>query len=64
VLDAAANKVLRSEGEYSWGGAASTVFWNDPANEIVVLFLTQLMPSSTYPIRSQLGQLVQQALVD
>lgn len=64
VLDAAANKVLRSEGEYSWGGAASTIFWVDPRDEIVVLFLTQLLPSSTYPIRSQLGQLVQQALVD
>jgi len=64
VLDAAANKVLRSEGEYSWGGAASTIFWVDPANEIVALFLTQLLPSSTYPIRSQLNQLVQQALVD
>ena len=64
VLDSAANKVLRSEGEYSWGGAASTIFWNDPVNEIVVLFLTQLLPSSTYPIRSELNQLVQQALVD
>jgi len=64
VLDAAENKVMRSEGEYSWGGAASTIFWVDPANEIVALFLTQLLPSSTYPIRSQLNQLVQQALVD
>ena len=35
VLDAAANKVLRSEGEYSWGGAASTIFWVDPREEIV-----------------------------
>ena len=64
VLDAAANKVLRSQGEYSWGGAASTIFWVDPREEIVALFLTQMLPSSTYPIRSQLNQLVQQALVD
>jgi CubicO group peptidase (beta-lactamase class C family) len=62
VLDSAANKVLRSEGEYSWGGAASTIFWVDPKEEVVVLFLTQLLPSSTYPIRSQLNQLVQQAM--
>ena len=55
---------MRSEGEYSWGGAASTIFWVDPVNEIVALFLTQLLPSSTYPIRSELNQLVQQALVD
>ena len=64
MLDSAENKVLRSEGEFSWGGAASTVFWVDPANEIAALFLTQLLPSSTYPIRSQLNQLLQQALVD
>ena len=31
---------------------------------ISVLFFTQLLPSSTYPIRSQLRQLVAQALVD
>jgi CubicO group peptidase (beta-lactamase class C family) len=64
VLDSAENKVMRSEGEFSWGGAASTIFWVDPVNEIVALFLTQLLPSSTYPIRSELNQLVQQALVD
>jgi CubicO group peptidase (beta-lactamase class C family) len=64
MLDPAANRVLGSAGSYSWGGAASTVFWVDPAEELVVVFLTQLMPSSTYPIRPQLQQLVYQALVD
>lgn len=63
-LDAAANKVLGSPGEYAWGGAASTAFWCDPVEEIAVVFLTQLLPSSTHPIRSQLRQLVYQALVD
>ncbi|GHH77578.1 serine hydrolase [Streptomyces sulfonofaciens] len=55
---------LASKGEYGWGGAASTVFWVDPAEEVTVMFFTQLLPSSTYPIRSQLRALVQQALVD
>jgi CubicO group peptidase (beta-lactamase class C family) len=58
------NKVLSSRGEFAWGGAASTAFWVDPANEITALFFTQLVPSSTHPIRSQLRQLVNQALVD
>ncbi len=40
------------------------IFWVDPREEVVALFLTQMLPSSTYPIRSQLNQLVQQALVD
>jgi CubicO group peptidase (beta-lactamase class C family) len=64
VLDAAANRVPGTEGTYSWGGAASTIFWNDPREEITVVFLTQLLPSSTYPIRPLLQQLVSQALVD
>jgi CubicO group peptidase (beta-lactamase class C family) len=62
--DPAKNKVLSSKGEYGWGGAASTAFWIDPAERITVLFLTQLLPSTTHPIRPQLRQLVRQALVD
>jgi len=58
------NKVLSTVGEYAWGGAASTAFWVDPAEGITALFMTQLLPSSTHPIRSQLKQLVYQALVD
>jgi CubicO group peptidase (beta-lactamase class C family) len=53
-----------SVGEYGWGGAASTAFWVDPAERMTALFFTQLLPSSTYPIRSQLHQMVRQAIVD
>jgi CubicO group peptidase (beta-lactamase class C family) len=63
VDDPIANKSLSSEGEFSWGGAASTGFWVDPAEQITGMFMTQLLPSSTYPIRSQMRQLVYQALV-
>ena len=64
VEDPVKNKVLSSKGEFGWGGAASTAFWVDPAEQITVVFLTQLLPSSTHPIRPQLKQLVNQALVD
>ena len=64
VDDPVKAKVLSSKGEFAWGGAASTAFWVDPAEEITVLFLTQLLPSSTHPLRSQLKQMVYQALVD
>ncbi len=64
VDDPAAAKVLSSPGEFAWGGLASTAFWVDPAEDLTVLFLTQLMPSSTHPIRPQLHQLVYQSLVD
>jgi CubicO group peptidase (beta-lactamase class C family) len=64
VIDPAAHKVTSSAGEYAWGGAASTVFWIDPAEELTVLFFTQLLPSSTYNIRRELKQLVYSAIVD
>jgi CubicO group peptidase (beta-lactamase class C family) len=64
VIDPVPGKVVCSPGELSWGGAASTAFWIDPAEELTVSFFTQLTPSSTYPIRPQLRQLVYQALTD
>ena len=64
VLDPAAAKAACTAGEYAWGGAASTAFWVDPREELVVVFLTQVMPSATYPIRRELRSLVYQALID
>jgi CubicO group peptidase (beta-lactamase class C family) len=64
LLDPAVAKVAGNAGEFNWGGLASTAFWVDPVDEITVVFMTQLMPSSTYPLRPQLRQLVYQALVD
>jgi len=63
TIDPVPGKVVCSEGELSWGGAASTAFWLDPAEELTVSFFTQLMPSTAHPIRSQLRQLVYQALL-
>jgi CubicO group peptidase (beta-lactamase class C family) len=63
VLDPVPGKTLTSAGEFSWGGAASTAFYVDPVEEITASFFTQFVPSSAYPVRSQLRQLVQQALV-
>jgi CubicO group peptidase (beta-lactamase class C family) len=62
--DPVAAKVLSGTGESYWGGMASTAFWVDPAEDLAVVFMTQLLPSSTYPLRSQLRQLVYSALVD
>lgn len=63
LLDPAVAKVAGNAGEFNWGGLASTAFWVDPVDEITVVFMTQLMPSSTYPLRPQLRQLVYQAVV-
>jgi CubicO group peptidase (beta-lactamase class C family) len=63
LLDPAAAHSLATPGEFGWGGAASTAFWVDPVEDLTVIFLTQLLPSSTYPIRSELRSLIYQALV-
>ena len=62
LLDPARARILGSPGEYAWGGMASTAFWVDPAEDMMVLLLTQLMPSSAWPIRRELRVLTYQAL--
>ncbi|WP_395710917.1 serine hydrolase domain-containing protein [Reyranella sp.] len=64
MIDPAKAHILGTPGEYAWGGAASTAFWCDPKEDMAVVLLTQLMPSSTYPIRRELRVLSYQAIVD
>jgi CubicO group peptidase (beta-lactamase class C family) len=51
-------------GDYYWGGAASTIFWVDPHEDMVVIFMTQLIPSATFNFRGQLKNIIYSAIVD
>jgi len=62
-LDPTRGGVMGSVGEFAWGGMASTVFWVDPAEELIVIFMTQLVPSRTFDFRGQLKALVYSSLV-
>jgi CubicO group peptidase (beta-lactamase class C family) len=53
-----------SPGEYAWGGAATTSFWIDPAEELITIFMTQVIPSSAYPVRRELRTMVYAAITD
>ncbi len=64
LMDPARAKTAGSVGDFGWGGAASTTFVVDPVEDMVSVFMTQLMPSSTYPLRPYIRQLVRQAIVD
>jgi CubicO group peptidase (beta-lactamase class C family) len=64
LVDVAQAGRLGSEGEFGWGGAASTSFFVDPKEKLIGLLLTQLVPSRHYPIRNEFKVLVYQALVD
>jgi len=64
LLDQTVAQIIGTPGEYYWGGAASTAFFVNPKEELIMLFLTQLRPSSTYPIRRELRQTIYSAVVD
>ncbi|HIG40819.1 MAG TPA: class A beta-lactamase-related serine hydrolase [Gammaproteobacteria bacterium] len=49
-------------GDYYWGGAASTIFWVDPKEDLVAIFMTQLMPSNTFNFRGQLKNIIYGAI--
>ena len=51
-----------AEGEFFWGGAASTIFWVDRKNNVTATMMTQFMPSDKYPIREELKTLLYSSL--
>jgi len=63
VLDPVRTPSAGSVGENYWEGSASTTFWIDPVEELVVVFMTQLMPSDTFDFRGELKQLLYAGLV-
>jgi CubicO group peptidase (beta-lactamase class C family) len=63
-LGPAASQKVGSAGSFSWGGAASTIFWIDPVEDLAVVFMTQLLPSGMFDFRGQLQQLVYGAIGD
>ena len=55
---------ILSAGSYGWGGMAHTGFWIDPQEELVGVFMTQLLPASPLPYRDLFRPVVYQAIVD
>jgi CubicO group peptidase (beta-lactamase class C family) len=64
LLDPTKAQILGTPGECGWGGMASTVYWVDPVEDLAVVMMTQLMPSSRYPLRRELRVLTYQAIAD
>lgn len=57
-LDPAKTMIPGSVGEYYWGGMFSTAFFIDPVERLHMVFLTQISPSSLYPIRRELKMMI------
>jgi len=64
TLTPATTLIPGSAGDLFWGGAASTFFWVDPQEDLIGLFLTQLLPSSAYAVRRQLRTMVYSAITE
>ena len=62
TIDNAATGVAGSNGDFYWGGMFSTAFFVDPAEDVIMIFMTQLMPSSTYPIRREIKSMLYAAV--
>jgi CubicO group peptidase (beta-lactamase class C family) len=61
-IDPAATMIPGSKGEFYWGGMFSTAFLVDPVEDLIMIFMTQLMPSSTYPVRREIRTMMYAAL--
>jgi CubicO group peptidase (beta-lactamase class C family) len=64
LLDPTQSQTTGTPGEYYWGGAASTAFFVSPAEDLAMVFMTQLMPSSSYPIRRELRNVIYGSITD
>lgn len=62
TIDPARSMMPGSAGEYYWGGMFSTAFFVDPVERVSMVFMTQLSPSMTYPIRRELKTMIYAAL--
>ena len=64
LLDPTVAQIIGTPGEFYWGGAASTAFFVNPKEDLIMIFLTQLRPSSTYPIRRELRTTIYSSIID
>lgn len=55
--------VILSTGEYAWGGAASTNFWIDPKNDLIVISYAQLLPGD-HRYANEFKEIVNRALIN
>jgi CubicO group peptidase (beta-lactamase class C family) len=63
TIDAPATMVPGNTGDFYWGGMFSTFFFVDPIDDVIMIFMTQLMPSSSYPVRREIKTMLYSALV-
>lgn len=64
TTDLGASGALGSKGAFGWGGAYNSVFWADPQEDLLVVYFTQVRPSSLIDDHKKLRALVYQSIID
>jgi len=64
ATDLAASAIVGSVGSYNWGGAAGTIFWIDPKEDLAVVVMIQVMSGNVVPLRSTMQVLTYSAFTD
>ena len=63
-VDQSASGAPASVGEYNWGGAAGTKFWIDPVEEMIGIYMVQIIPHSGLRYGNLFKQFAYQSIVD
>ncbi len=64
VTDLGSRGTLGSIGEYGWGGAYHSTYWVDPVEQLLVVYLTQIIPATGLDDYAKLRSGIYQAIVD
>jgi CubicO group peptidase (beta-lactamase class C family) len=64
VTDLGTRGIMGSEGEFGWGGAYHSTYWVDPDENLVVVYLTQIIPANELDDYAKLRSGIYQAIVD
>jgi CubicO group peptidase (beta-lactamase class C family) len=62
TIDTASARLRGSPGDVFWSGMANTFFWCDPAEQLIGIFMTQILPSEVYPLQVQIRSLAYDAI--
>jgi len=55
---------LGTAGAFGWGGAYYTAYWVDPAEKLVAVFMTQILPAGDLDLQAKFRALVYQSIVE
>ena len=56
--------IAGSVGEYGWAGNAGTLFWIDPKEQLIAIYMVQVSDPDRIELRNRFRSMVQAAIID